>query len=82
MKSSQPHRDESPTPPNKSTVVLLLKEIGDTTWRMFVPILGGTILGVVCDKQFGTYPIAVIAGIVIGVTITGLLIWKQLKRIR
>jgi F0F1-type ATP synthase assembly protein I len=49
---------------------------------MFVPILGGTILGVVCDKQFGTYPIAVIAGIVIGVIITGLLIWKQLKRIR
>lgn len=82
MSSSQPHRDESPTPPNKSTVVLLLKEIGNTTWRMFVPIIGGTILGVICDKHFGTYPIAVIIGISLGVIISGLLVWRQLKKIQ
>jgi radical SAM superfamily enzyme YgiQ (UPF0313 family) len=60
----------------------LLKEIGNTTWRMFVPILGCTILGVICDKHFGIYPISVIIGISVGVIISGLLVWRQLKKIQ
>ena len=68
------------TPPSRSTVVLLFTIAADTTWRMFVPIIGGTILGVWVDNTYATKPWATIAGVVIGVVIAALLVRNQLKR--
>jgi hypothetical protein len=43
MKSSPEQSDDSPTPPEKSTVILLLKDIGNVTWRMFAPVIVGSL---------------------------------------
>lgn len=74
--------DTTPTPPEKSTVILLLKAAADTTWRMFVPTIGGTLLGVTIDKSAGTLPWWTIIISLIGVTLTVLLIRDQLKKLQ
>lgn len=67
-------------PPKTSTVILMLT-IADTTWRLFVPSVGLTILGLILDKQFGTKPWVMIAGIVFGVVIAVLLVRMQIKKV-
>lgn len=73
--------DDSPTPPNNSAVVLLLRDIGDTTWRMFVPTIGLAILGYLLDQRYDTTPWLFILGFVIGCLITGLLIKRLFKKL-
>ncbi|MFZ2836234.1 MAG: AtpZ/AtpI family protein [Candidatus Saccharimonadales bacterium] len=81
MSTSQNNRGEQPVPPTKSTVVLLLGTIADTTWRMFIPTIGLTVAGAYGDKAFGTKPWLMIAGIALGATIAGLLVVRQLKKV-
>jgi hypothetical protein len=81
MSTSKPDADAPNTPPDDSTVVLLLRDIGDTTWRMFVPTIGVTFLGFWIDKSYGTKPYGIIIGVVIGCIIAGVLIRAQIKRI-
>ena len=80
--SASPNKnsDDKPTPPDRSTVILLLGIAGDTTWRMFTPILALTILGIWGDHTFGTKPVLTAIGIIIGVVIAGLLIKQQLQK--
>lgn len=80
MKTSSDGSDKTPTPPDKSTVVFLLVTMADTTWRMFIPIIGLTIGGVALDVNIGTKPWFTILGIVIGTIIAGLLVWHQIKK--
>jgi hypothetical protein len=69
-------------PPNKnSTVVLLLGTIADTTWRMFVPIIGGMLLGLWIDKSHGTLPWATIILTIIGIAWATELIRRQLTNV-
>lgn len=68
------------TPPSRSTVVLLFTIAADTTWRMFVPIIGGTVLGIWADKTYVSKPWATIIGVSVGVVIAALLVRNQLKR--
>lgn len=60
------------------TVRVLLVTIGDTTWRMFVPSVGLTLLGVWADAQFGTKPWLMVVGIVLGFFGAFLLVKKQI----
>ena len=82
--SASPNKnsDDTPTPPDKTTVILLLGTIGDTTWRMFVPTIGLTVAGVYADKALGTKPWLTAIGIVLGVTIAGLLVKRLLQDIK
>ena len=73
--------DNRPTPPKSSAVVLLLGDIADSTWRMFVPGIGGTLLGLWLDRQFGTLPWLLITGIVLGSVTAFMLVRRQLKKI-
>ena len=66
-------------PPNKSTVLLLLGTIADTTWRMFVPIIGLLLLGVWVDKTYGTLPWGTILLTLIGISIAVELVRRQLN---
>ncbi len=77
MKSST-KPDDTPTPPDRASAVLLLSTMGDTTWRMFVPTIGLTILGLVIDNHLPTKPWMTIAGIIIGVIIATWLVRRQL----
>ena len=62
--------------------MLLIATALDTTWRIFVPILGGVFLGIGLDTWFGWAPVAMLAGLVVGIIITTLLIIKQLRDVR
>jgi len=81
MSTSQNDGDKKPTPPERSTVVLLLGTIGDTTWRMFVPTIGLTVLGLLADKQLHTTPWIMIVGIIVGTLIAALLVRRQIKKV-
>jgi len=67
-------------PSNKSTVVLLFTIAADTTWRMFVPVIGGTLVGIQLDHMFGVKPLLTAAGIFAGVGVAALLVRQQLKK--
>ncbi len=71
--------DDKPAASEKSTAVLLFTIAADTTWRMFVPIIGGTVIGVWGDRAYDTKPWLTIAGIVVGIIIAALLVKGQLK---
>ena len=64
------------------TVPVLLMTIGDTTWRMFVPSVGFTLLGVWADAQLDTKPWLMVVGIVVGCTGAALLVKKQISGIK
>lgn len=75
--TGQPERQ---TPP-KSTVLLLLGDIADTTWRMFLsPILGG-LAGWWADNTWHTFPWLSILGVVLGCGVTALLIKQLLQKV-
>lgn len=68
-------------PPKSSTVVLLMTAL-DTTWRMFVPIVGLLLLGVLADQGLHTKPWLMIAGLVVGVVLAGVLVGYQFKKVK
>lgn len=54
----------------------------DTTWRAFIPTLGGVFLGIGLDHLFGIAPIATIICLIVGTALSILLIAKQLRDVR
>jgi len=54
----------------------------DTTWRMFIPPLVGTFLGIGLDQLFGIAPIATIVCLLAGAILSAILIIKQLRDVR
>lgn len=83
MSAAADNSDKQSAPseqPNKSTVILLFMIAADTTWRMFVPIIGGTVLGVWLDNATGVKPVLTILCIMLGIIIAGVLVRQQLNR--
>lgn len=72
--------DDHQMPPKQSTVLLLLT-IADTTWRLFIPMVGFTIIGLLADKQFGTKPWIMVVAIILGVATAYLLVRSQIKKV-
>jgi F0F1-type ATP synthase assembly protein I len=54
----------------------------DTTWRAFVPTIGGTFLGIWLDSLFGSSPIALIICLIVGAGLSFALIAHQLITVR
>lgn len=81
MSTSPNIGDDKNVPPESSTVILLVLTIADTTWRLFIPTVGMTIIGLLLDKQFDTTPWIMIAGIVLGVIVAILLVRAQMKKV-
>lgn len=73
---------KKPVPPEQSTVVLLLGTIADTTWRMFIPTIGLTILGLLADKVLHTTPWIMTAGIILGALTAYVLVRRQIKKVK
>ena len=73
--------DDKPKPPEKTTALILLATAADTTWRMFVPTLGGTFVGLWADGAWHISPWGGIGGLMIGIVITALLIRQQYKEV-
>lgn len=77
-KSAVPDR----RPADTETMAVILGTIGDTTWRMFVPSVGGTLFGVWLDSVFGTKPWLMAVGIVLGLVFAFVLVQRQVTIIR
>lgn len=73
-------RSEARRSTEVETIQSLLLTIGDTTWRMFVPAVGFTLLGVWLDSVFSTKPWLMFTGIVVGGLGAYLLVKQQVSR--
>ena len=75
--------ESDPVPPSKSdqsAVAVLLRDMADTTWRMFVPIVGLLLVGRYLDVKWHTKPFLMLAGAAVGAVIAAVLIKAQLKQ--
>ena len=68
--------------PATDSAFVIVKTIGDTTWRMFVPSVGFTLLGVWLDLLVGTKPWLMFGGVMIGAIGAYLLVSIQIKRLK
>lgn len=82
MSPSPNNGDDKNVPPSSSTVIFLLLTMADTTWRLFVPSVGLTVTGLLLDKQLGTTPWVMIAGIVAGSALAIILVRAQIKKVK
>jgi len=81
--SPKAHKQTTDRPPTiTKAAILLLLTIADTTWRAFVPTIGGTILGIALDHTFGVTPLLTIVMIILGFAISALLITLQIRSVR
>ena len=81
MSAPSDKHDTVPPPPDRSTVILLLGTMADTTWRMFVPIIGLMLLGLKVDTMIHSKPWATIIGLGLGVWLAAVLVRRQFKRV-
>lgn len=72
--------DETNSSPALTGALLTLTFL-DTTWRLAVPSVGLTILGLYLDGKFGTTPWLMFVGIAIGSALAVYLVYLQLKRV-
>lgn len=77
--NSQDTSTERPTKQN--TLLMLFGDIADTTWRMFVPIVGLAAVGLYLDMSIGTSPAFTLGLTIVGTAIAAMLVKKQIKRI-
>ena len=70
-----PQSDSAP-----DALIVLIRDMADTTWRMFIPIIGGVSLGVWGDRSLAAKPWLTILGMAVGIGIAILLVRAQLKR--
>lgn len=68
-------RDTGTSSETNATFVVF-RTLGDTTWRMFGPVILGALVGWQIDAHTGTTHAALI-GSVLGLVVAGLLVWKQ-----
>lgn len=76
--------DKKTSQPNSSTgsTMLIVGTFLDTTWRMFIPILLFSLGGYAVDKSFDAMPVATIAGICIGMVLSGVLVYQQYMKLK
>lgn len=82
----QSPREDTQTTDRPPTItkgaILLLLTIADTTWRAFVPTIGGTILGVTLDNVLNTAPLITAISIIVGFGVSIVLIVLQIRSVR
>ncbi|MEO8251304.1 MAG: AtpZ/AtpI family protein [Chloroflexota bacterium] len=57
----------------------LIKILGLVTLIMVIPIVGGSVAGLVLDRVFGTSPLLVLLGLAIGSLIAALGVWLLIR---
>lgn len=77
----KPGRTTKPQPGISAPMLIFITAL-DTTWRAFLPIIGGVFLGIGIDHLLNIAPFATIACLLLGTTASVLLIAKQLRDVR
>lgn len=72
---------KKPADNNPNTTSLLLGVFFDTTWRMFTPVLGLTLLGWLLDKMLDSRPIGILVGLGFGVLGSVFLTYRLYKNV-
>jgi F0F1-type ATP synthase assembly protein I len=82
--STSPRLSKSQTTSRKplSAPMILVVTALDTTWRLFLPTLGGALLGIWIDTSLRTGPIITIICAILGAVLSAVLIIRQLKTVR
>lgn len=62
-----------------NAVLLLAITALDATWRTLVPGILGVILGIMADHAVHMTPLITITGLVLGIALSGYLIYRQFK---
>lgn len=79
----QPKKDDDkPSAPSPSIVLLLLSTVADTTLRLFVPSVGGTVLGLFADTILETKPWFTVIGVTFGTALAFWLVYDQIKKVK
>ena len=62
-----------------SSLIIMVKTLADTTWRMFVPPALGAVIGL----QFEANGVkqAAVWGAIVGLVLSGLLVWQQYRSV-
>lgn len=66
----------------RPAIQLLLITMIDTTWRAFVPTIGGTFLGIGLDHLFNTVPWWTVVMVPTGFLVSAILIIMQLRALK
>ncbi|HSH18051.1 MAG TPA: AtpZ/AtpI family protein [Candidatus Saccharimonadales bacterium] len=80
---TQPTRKTTPEASDSKPSVPKLRvgrEIADTTWRMTVPVVIFTFIGIFFDLRLGSAPWLTFLGVVVGFYFAIVLIKQQIKR--
>ena len=70
-----------PPSPQVGAVPLMVGTFVDVTWRMFVPVLTGTLAGWLIDKAAHTRPVFILGGLGLGVLGSCLLTVRLYKKV-
>ncbi len=83
MGESSRHKTAAQSAQRPSNAVILLALTAfDTTWRTLVPGIAGTLLGLLADFNLHTKPVLTIVGLLLGIALSALLIYQQLKAVK
>lgn len=77
---------ETPSPasskvPDSGTSLLIFGTIADTTWRLFVPVLGLLVGGMWLDGKTDKKPLFALVGVILGAAIAVGLIYQQYRQV-
>jgi hypothetical protein len=61
------------------TPIGLVKILGLVTLIMVLPIVGGTVTGLILDRMLGTSPLLVLTGLAVGTLIAAIGIWLLIR---
>lgn len=81
MQGVSPNSSDGHESPSGRSSTVVLMTMADTTWRMFVPSIGCTFLGIWLDSKWQTTPWLMFAGILLGFTVASLAVWLQYRKI-
>lgn len=59
----------------------IIQSFADTTWRIAVPVVGLTLIGIYVDKHAGSKPWLTLLGSIMGFVIAGILVKRQINAI-
>lgn len=78
-------RDDQPASatgaPNNGGAGGIFASLADTTWRVAVPTVLFSGLGIVADKKLHTMPLWTLIGLVVGLAAAGALVWHQIQNV-
>ena len=57
----------------------LIKILGLVTLIMVIPMVGGSVVGLVLDRVFGTSPLLVLLGLAVGSLIAAIGVWLLIR---